>query len=631
MPRKIIAIISTLGAAIAMSLGAAAAQAASTHNAGAAVLARSRPPADPAAQTTGSAVFLGTTTPVALSASATATPATQRASSPSARGFRKHAIAANAGARASARVESLTPPSPPGTPVSKSPGGAVGFSGVSHLTQLQAGTGKYAGTQSPLEPPDQALCAGNGFVVEGGNLAFAVHNFAGTPLTAVTADNQFFNRSPVVISPGPPAVFGDFLSDPKCYFDPVGHRFIQTILEIDAPGNVDGSDRTHVLVAVSATADPTGTWRLFSFDTSDDGNFGTPAHTGCPCLPDQPLLGANRDGIFIDTNEFQLLPGNFPFNGAQIYAFGRRALEQAGAGDAPGFVHLNVGTVPTGDPNLPFWGSVQPATSPAPLAGTEFLMTGGPEDIFQNNAPLDNRIAAWALIGTGSLDGAHPALALQHRVLTSEVYGLPINTGATQKAGPTPLRDALGDTDPLETINGNDSRMNQVVAADGQLFSGVNTTVTSAGGPDRIGIAFFVVGAKNDRGHLAATIDRQGYLAVNGENVLFPSIGVTAAGRGAMSFSLSGPDFFPSAAFVRFDQRGPVGQIHLVGAGTAPEDGFSGYAAFGGNGVARWGDYSAAVADGAGHVWLAAEYIPGGTRSIFANWGTFFSRLSVGG
>ena len=58
---------------------------------------------------------------------------------------------------------------------------------------------------------------------------------------------------------------GDFLSDPKCYCDPVGQRFIQTILEVDAPGNFNGVapfNRTHVLIAVSQTSDPTGTWNL---------------------------------------------------------------------------------------------------------------------------------------------------------------------------------------------------------------------------------------------------------------------------------------------------------------------------------------------------------------------------------
>ena len=237
-------------------------------------------------------------------------------------------------------------------------------------------------------------------------------------------------------------MLGDFLSDPKCYWDPVGQRFIQTILEVDAPGNFDGAapfNRTHVLIAVSKTSNPTGTWNLYSMDTSNDGLNGTPAHTGCPCLPDQPLLGANRDGVFINVNEFQD-NANFFFNGGQIYALGRAALE-SGASSVV-FDHLDVGTVPTGDANLPFWGSIQPSTSIDPRSGTELLMTGGPEDVFQNNAPLDNRIAAWSLTGTRSLIGSSPSLQLSHKVLKSETYGLPINTGATQKAGPTPLGTA---------------------------------------------------------------------------------------------------------------------------------------------------------------------------------------------
>src|SRR6185369_13719840 len=193
-----------------------------------------------------------------------------------------------------------------------------------------------------LEPPDQGLCVGNGFVVEPINIAFAVYNERGKQLTAATALNQFYKRSPAVDRTTNPATPGDFLSDPKCYWDPVGHRFIQTILEVDAPGNFDGAapfNRTHVLIAISVTSDPRGSWNLYSIDTSNDGLDGTPSHPGCPCLPDQPLRGAS----------------------------------------SVVFTHLDVGTVPTGDPNLPFWGSIQPSVSVNPRSGTELLMTGGPE------------------------------------------------------------------------------------------------------------------------------------------------------------------------------------------------------------------------------------------------------------
>jgi hypothetical protein len=566
-------------------------------------------------QTTGTAVRYGTSAPVPRIAAAAPSHAATARDSGVAHQFSRDP-------RMNRAAQALRPPSPPGTPVVRNPGAATGFNGLSHLDQRNAGTGIYVNTQFSLEPPDQGLCVGNGFVVEPINLAFAVYNERGTQLTAPTALNQFYKRSPAIDrTTNTP---GDFLSDPKCYWDPVGHRFIQTILEVDAPGNFNGAapfNRTHVLIAVSQTSDPTGKWNLYSMDTSDDGLNGTPAHTGCPCLPDQPLLGANRDGVFIDTNEFQDNPSFF-FNGGQIYGLGRAALE-SGASSVV-FTHLDVGTVPTGDPNLPFWGSIQPSESINPPGGTELLMTGGPEDIFQNNAPLDNRIAAWSLAGTRSLGSSHPSLQLSHQVLTSETYGLPINTGATQKPGPTPLGTSLGE--PLETINANDSRMNQVVDLNGVLFGGVNTTVTSATGPPRVGIAYFAVGAVGTPAGIIAHILHQGYVAVNGENVLFPSIAVNRFGIGAMAFTLSGPDFFPSAAYVRFALGRAVGPIHITGPGALPEDGFTGYAAFGGNGVARWGDYSAAVfADGA--IWMGNEFIPNAPRTANANWGTFLSRL----
>ena len=98
-------------------------------------------------------------------------------------------------------------------------------------------------------------------------------------------------------------------------------------------------------------------------------------------------------------------------------------------------------------------------------------------------------------------------------------------------------------------------------------------------------------------------------------------------GVAVMSFSISGPDYFPSTGYVRI--LGPIaGLVHVAGAGAAPEDGFSGYAAFGADGTARWGDYSAAVADSQGNIWIAAEFIPGTPRTQLANWGTFIGRVS---
>ena len=111
---------------------------------------------------------------------------------------------------------------------------------------------------------------------------------------------------------------------------------------------------------------------------------------------------------------------------------------------------------------------------------------------------------------------------------------------------------------------------------------------------------------------------------------MYPSIGVNAAGKGVMTFSISGHHYYPSTAFTRIDAVNGAGDIHISAAGTRPTDDLSGYEAFGGDGVARWGDYSAAVAAEDGTIWTAAEWIPGtfGFPPFLANWGTFIGNVS---
>ena len=86
-----------------------------------------------------------------------------------------------------------------------------------------------------------------------------------------------------------------------------------------------------------------------------------------------------------------------------------------------------------------------------------------------------------------------------------------------------------------------------------------------------------------------------------------------------MVFTLTGPEFFPSAAAWKF---GTHPSIHMLFEGKEPEDGFSAYSF----NRPRWGDYSAATVSANGTIWLATEMIPGGVRKAAANWGTFISR-----
>ena len=88
----------------------------------------------------------------------------------------------------------------------------------------------------------------------------------------------------------------------------------------------------HLEIAVSQTGDPTGAFNLYDIDVSHDGSDFV-AHD-CPCLGDQPLIGADVNGFYISTNSF----GVTSFEGAQIYVLSKKALA---AGDLRWFASIS--------------------------------------------------------------------------------------------------------------------------------------------------------------------------------------------------------------------------------------------------------------------------------------------------
>jgi len=506
-----------------------------------------------------------------------------------------------------------------------------GFTGLTHLDQWSAGTGIYADSQFTTEPPDQALAVGNGFVLEAVNAALAVYDQGGRLLAGPTALNQFFGLAPEISASGE---FGDFVTDPECYFDQQTQRWFITITQVDVdPTTGNFGPRAHILIAVSKSNDPRGAFNLFRIDATDDGSLGTQLHSGCPCFANQPHVGADTNGFYISTNEFNIASlngGSFFFNGAQIYAMSKKQLAD---GNLSPVVHFADLPLPEGVAYsiMPAKPLRVPQTNDVP-GGVEYFLSA--LNVFNQ---LDNRIAVWAVSNTASLSTPTPDVELTKVIITSETYGAP--PSAEQRPGPTPLRDFLrdflGDIEPLEKLHTNNDRMQQVIFADGKLWAGLNTVVQQRNGP-RAGIAFFSIAPSMPGGTLQAKIADQGYLSVRGNDVLNPAIGLDSSGNAVMVFTLAGPDFFPSAAFVNISGKKKKFKVYIAGPGVAPEDGCSGYDACtpGADGIARWGDYSAATADENGNIWIATEFIPAkssgipGTGTFFAHWGTFVARVA---
>jgi hypothetical protein len=230
-------------------------------------------------------------------------------------------------------------------------------------------------------------------------------------------------------------------------------------------------------------------------------------------------------------------------------------------------------------------------------------------------------VVLWTLSGTSTLAKPSPSVALTDAIIPSERYAPPVP--ALQKPGPRPLGQSLHA--PLPPLSVNDDRMQQVEYLNGHVFSSLNTGVGPAGKANRSGVAWFDVTATGSTG----TMSHQGYLAASDTTtLLYPSIGLNQYGRGVMTFSVSGPTYYPSAAYTLFGATGPTGPIYLNGRGTAPEDGFTCYAASGFGPTCRWGDYTATSSDGTGRLVMGAEMIPNTARDQQANWGTFLSTLN---
>jgi hypothetical protein len=187
-------------------------------------------------------------------------------------------------------------------------------------------------------------------------------------------------------------------------------------------------------------------------------------------------------------------------------------------------------------------------------------------------------------------------------VIGSDAYAIP--PAAAQKGS-------------TSEIDSGDDRMQQVQFINGRVWGELGTAVTVAG-ETRAGALWFEVNPRLAGGRLAgAVIDRQAYVAVAHEDVLFPALQADAAGRAAMVFTLTSAKRFPSAAFSVLRARGAnVGAPVVAAAGTGPYD----------PDATRWGDYSYASLDPTrDSVWLATEYIPpvaSQTSNGQRNWGT---------
>jgi hypothetical protein len=536
------------------------------------------------------------------------------------------------------------------------------------------------GNQFSAEPPDQGLCAGNGFVLESVNDVLRIFDTKGNPLIGVVDLNTFYGYPAAVNRTAHPVTFGPTMSDPSCYFDNDTQRWFHIVLTLDraTPTSQALSGKNHLDLAVSQTPNPLGAWTIYRIPVQDDGTQGTPNH-GCildrqkgttgPCLGDFPHIGADSNGIYLTTNEFSLFgPG---FIGAQIYAISKGALA-AGSPSVPVFQY-NTGDVnfvsATGLRGFAVIPAISPGSSEDEGGGTEYFLSS--TAVFLG---VDSRVQLWALTDTGNLSLQKAPILLNTAVAT-ESYGIPnlarqpgVGTnGVGKKPGggnidwpegqcrndPTCAPLVIGVADPstevISPLAGDDSRMTQVYFADGKVWGSLGTGISFDGttfGSD--GIAYFIIKPKTTDTAVSGKVLNQGYVATPNADITYPTFGVTGEGKAILSFTLTGPNDFPSLAYVHLSQAQGAGDIHIAAHGIGAQDGDSGYDGLTGNPPRpRWGDFGSTAVVG-NEIFAAQEYIgqscslteyrlssPFGTcnstRGSLGNWGTRVIRLSTDG
>ena len=247
------------------------------------------------------------------------------------------------------------------------------------------------------------------------------------------------------------------------------------------------------------------------------------------CIGDFPHIGTDNYGVYLTTNEYR--SSATAQKVASLHRFADLCVLQVATDRNAASPTMVSFENPALGPFRSF--TVWPAISPAGQAsnesgGTEFFLSStlGDGSETGNLAPSENRIGVWAITNTSSIDSAEPNLKLSNKLIKADTYTMP---PATQKDGPTPLRDCINDTsdlfgtdpatganlgcwylffDPpapphadLTTMDSSDTRMNQVIYSGGRLYGAIGTGV-KVGGSTRAGVLWVNVDAKVKKGRL---------------------------------------------------------------------------------------------------------------------------------
>jgi hypothetical protein len=469
-------------------------------------------------------------------------------------------------------------------------------------------------------PPDMAVAASPQYVLQGVNTQFEVTDGAGQvqPGWPVSAQ-QFFGIPNVTNPDGTPCdvahLSQPFLSDPRAFYDPVSGRFWAAMLQVENALGIapDCPFKSVYFIAVSQTSDPRGSWNVYEFNMSQDGQFAA----------DFTQIGLNGDAVYFSGNMFG--PPSGPNGGfyAEVFEANKADME-AGQGGfmADGFFNLQAAG-PASATTGPFIAdTVQPALNVDGSGGGDqvFLDTiDGPDPVtghfcgFFGGGADDacSGVILWRMSNPIGHDSGGPA---------------PTLTGTLAPTMPFVFPSAADQPACSMCVDANDLRIGATpVVRNGVAYAAWGTNLSNG-----MQVVPSVEWAQVSLRH-PTTSSQSGYYSLSGDEAAsYPAVMPDSKGGVVMLFDRMGSAVFPETRVIV-----KHGGSNFHGLGTLLKAGESSYRPqLCGTGtppfVCRWGDYSAISFDGQGSIWLAGQYA--NTLNLAPpqngrNWGTWIGAV----
>ena len=411
-------------------------------------------------------------------------------------------------------------------------------------------------------PPDTMGAAGPSHLVVATNQAIRVETRTGTLLSEVPLDT-FWN-------PVNPIASGSFAFDPKVLYDKFNSRWILTACA-DAEAASSG-----VLIAVSATSDPTGTWFLYKKD-ADAANL---------LWADYPSFGFNKDWIIVQVNMFAMpLPGPEQYDHGQVFVFDKANLYAHGAGNV---TILN--------DNQMF--SAAPAVTFDNTLSTMYLL----EDW---NGPA-GQMRLSRITGTVGAEMLNASAATFFSVAATWEDFPPVENFAPQ----------LGTS---SKIDNNDARVQDLVYRNGTLWA-THTVFLPTGVPTRSAVQWWQITPAGSVTQRARIDDPSGTLFF-----AFPSIAVNVSNDALLGYSRFSASQFASGNYAF---RASTDPLNTFQADTVLKAGEATYFKTFSGTANRWGDYSATSVDPVNDTdfWTTQEYA-GTPNNGFDRWATWWGKI----